>query len=174
VSDSAAAVQEIAAEHGSPDFQWATTPEERSRLWAARHNAFYAAVALRPGCKPWTTDVCVPISRLAECILETRADVQKAGVLAPLVGHVGDGNFHLIFPMDPDDPTELLKAKEVNARLVARALAMGGTCSGEHGVGVGKMPYLEAEHGASLDVMRAIKRALDPENRMNPGKMIEP
>ena len=174
VTASATAVQEIAAEHGGPDFQWATTPEERSRLWAARHNAFYAAVALRPGCKPWTTDVCVPISRLAECILETRADVQKAGVLAPLVGHVGDGNFHLIFPMDPDDPTELLKAKEVNARLVARALAMGGTCSGEHGVGVGKMPYLEAEHGASLDVMRAIKRALDPENRMNPGKMIEP
>jgi D-lactate dehydrogenase (cytochrome) len=99
--------------------------------------------------------------------------VQRAGVLAPLVGHVGDGNFHLIFPMDPDDPAELEKAKEVNARLVARALAMGGTCSGEHGVGVGKMPYLEAEHGASLDVMKAIKHALDPENRMNPGKMIE-
>jgi D-lactate dehydrogenase (cytochrome) len=173
VTESATAVQEIAAEHGGPDFQWATTPEARSQLWAARHNAFYAAVALRPGCKPWTTDVCVPISRLAECILETRADVQQAGVLAPLVGHVGDGNFHLIFPMDPDDPIELLKAKAVNARLVARALAMGGTCSGEHGVGVGKMPYLEAEHGASLAVMKAIKQALDPENRMNPGKMIE-
>jgi D-lactate dehydrogenase (cytochrome) len=173
VSESATAVQEIAAENGGPDFQWATTPEARSKLWAARHNAFYAAVALRPGCKPWTTDVCVPISRLAECVLETRADVQAAGVLAPLVGHVGDGNFHLIFPMDPDDPTELEKAKEVNARLVARALAMGGTCSGEHGVGVGKMPYLEAEHGASLDVMKAIKHALDPENRMNPGKMID-
>jgi D-lactate dehydrogenase (cytochrome) len=173
VSESATAVQEIAGENGGPDFQWATTPEARSKLWAARHNAFYAAVALRPGCKPWTTDVCVPISRLAECVLETRADVQRAGVLAPLVGHVGDGNFHLIFPMDPDDPAELEKAKEVNARLVARALAMGGTCSGEHGVGVGKMPYLEAEHGASLDVMKAIKHALDPENRMNPGKMIE-
>jgi D-lactate dehydrogenase (cytochrome) len=173
VSESATAVQEIAAEHGGPDFQWATTPEARSKLWAARHNAFYAAVALRPGCKPWTTDVCVPISRLAQCVLETRADVQKAGVLAPLVGHVGDGNFHLIFPMNPDDPIELEKAKEVNAKLVARALAMGGTCSGEHGVGVGKMPYLEAEHGASLEVMKAIKHALDPENRMNPGKMIE-
>jgi D-lactate dehydrogenase (cytochrome) len=173
VSESAIAVQEIASENGGRDFQWATTTEDRAKLWAARHNAFYAAVALRPGCKPWTTDVCVPISRLAECVLETRADVQQAGVLAPLVGHVGDGNFHLIFPMNPDDPAELEKAKQVNARLVARALAMGGTCSGEHGVGVGKMAYLEAEHGASLDVMRAIKRALDPENRMNPGKMIE-
>ena len=173
VSESATAVQEIAGEHGGRDFQWATTPEERSKLWAARHNAFYAAVALRPGCKPWTTDVCVPISRLAECVLETRADVQQAGVLAPLVGHVGDGNFHLIFPMDPHDPAELQKAKQVNARLVARALAMGGTCSGEHGVGIGKMPYLEAEHGASLEVMKAIKRALDPDNRMNPGKMVE-
>jgi D-lactate dehydrogenase (cytochrome) len=173
VSESATAVQEIAGEHGGRDFQWATTPEERSKLWAARHNAFYAAVALRPGCKPWTTDVCVPISRLAECVLETRADVQQAGVLAPLVGHVGDGNFHLIFPMDPHDAAELQKAKQVNARLVARALAMGGTCSGEHGVGIGKMPYLEAEHGASLEVMKAIKRALDPDNRMNPGKMVE-
>jgi D-lactate dehydrogenase (cytochrome) len=173
VSESATAVQEIAAENGGREFRWATTPEDRSRLWAARHNAFYAAVALRPGCKPWTTDVCVPISRLAECVLETRDDVQQAGLLAPLVGHVGDGNFHLIFPMNPDDPTELEKAKEVNARLVARALAMGGTCSGEHGVGVGKMAYLEAEHGESLNVMKAIKCALDPENRMNPGKMVE-
>ena len=172
VSESATAVQEIAAEHGGLDFQWATTPEDRSRLWAARHNAFYAAVALRPGCKPWTTDVCVPISRLAECVLETRADVQKAGILAPLVGHVGDGNFHLIFPLTPDDEAELQKAKDVNARLIARALAMGGTCSGEHGVGVGKMAYLVAEHGESLEVMKAIKHALDPENRMNPGKMI--
>jgi D-lactate dehydrogenase (cytochrome) len=172
VSESAMSVQEIAAENGGRDFQWATTTEERSRLWAARHNAFYAAVALRPGCKPWTTDVCVPISRLAECVLETRADVQQAGILAPLVGHVGDGNFHLIFPMMPGDDAELQTAKEINARLVARALAMGGTCSGEHGVGVGKMAYLQAEHGESLEVMKAIKRALDPDNRMNPGKMI--
>jgi len=172
VSESAMSVQEIAAENGGRDFQWATTTEERSRLWAARHNAFYAAVALRPGCKPWTTDVCVPISRLAECVRETRADVQQAGILAPLVGHVGDGNFHLIFPMTPGDDAELQTAKEINARLVARALAMGGTCSGEHGVGVGKMAYLQAEHGESLEVMKAIKRALDPDNRMNPGKMI--
>jgi D-lactate dehydrogenase (cytochrome) len=172
VEESAAAVQELAAENGGRDFQWATTTEDRSKLWAARHNAFYAAVALRPGCKPWTTDVCVPISRLAECVLETRADVQNAGILAPLVGHVGDGNFHLIFPLTPGDEEELQKAKDVNARLITRALAMGGTVSGEHGVGIGKMAYLEAEHGASLEVMQAIKRALDPENRMNPGKMV--
>jgi len=172
VAESATAVQEIAAEHGGLDFEWATTTEDRVRLWTARHNAFYAALALRPGCTPWTTDVCVPISRLAQCVLETRADVQEAGVLAPLVGHAGDGNFHLIFLMDPNDPTELPKAKAINARLVARALAMGGTCSGEHGVGMGKMEYLADEHGESLEVMKAIKRALDPENRMNPGKML--
>lgn len=172
VEESAAGVREIAADNGGRQFVWATTTEDRAKLWTARHNAFYAAVALRPGCKPWTTDVCVPISRLAECVLETRADVQRAGILAPLVGHVGDGNFHLIFPLIPGDVAELQKAKEVNARLVERALAMGGTVSGEHGVGVGKMSYLEAEHGAALDVMKAIKRALDPENRMNPGKMV--
>ena len=172
VSEHAQSVQEIAAEQGGRDFQWATTTEDRARLWTARHDAFYAALALRPGCRPWTTDVCVPISRLAQCVLETRADVQDAGVLAPLVGHAGDGNFHLIFLMDPDDPTELPKAKAINARLVARALAMGGTCSGEHGVGMGKMEYLADEHGESLEVMKAIKRALDPENRMNPGKML--
>ena len=172
VSESATLVREIASEHGGHDFQWATTTEDRARLWQARHNAFYAAIALRPGCQAWTTDVCVPISRLAECVLETRADVREAGVLAPLVGHAGDGNFHLIFPMNPDDPSELSRARAINARLVKRALAMGGTCSGEHGVGLGKMDYLSDEHGASLEVMKAIKRALDPENRMNPGKML--
>ena len=171
VAESATAVEEIAAERGGRHFQWATTTEDRAKLWTARHNAFYAAVALRPGCKPWTTDVCVPISRLAECILETQADVQQSGLLAPLAGHVGDGNFHLIFLMDPNDPTELPKAKTINARLIERALAMGGTCSGEHGVGIGKMDYLQTEHGESLEVMKTIKRALDPENRMNPGKM---
>jgi D-lactate dehydrogenase (cytochrome) len=172
VAESATAVEEIAAEHGGRHFQWAMTTEDRARLWTARHNAFYAAVALRPGCKPWTTDVCVPISRLAECILETQADVQQSGLLAPLAGHVGDGNFHLIFLMDPNDPTELPKAKAINARLIERALAMGGTCSGEHGVGIGKMEYLQTEHGESLEVMKTIKRALDPENRMNPGKLV--
>ena len=172
VAESATAVEEIAAERGGRHFQWATTTEDRAKLWTARHNAFYAAVALRPGCKPWTTDVCVPISRLAECILETQADVQQSGLLAPLAGHVGDGNFHLIFLMDPNDPTELPKAKTINARLIERALAMGGTCSGEHGVGIGKMDYLQTEHGESLEVMKTIKRALDPENRMNPGKLV--
>jgi D-lactate dehydrogenase (cytochrome) len=171
VEEHARAVQEIAAEHGAAAFQWAITTEERARLWQARHNAFYAAVALRPGAKAWTTDVCVPISRLAECILETRKDLQRSPLLAPLVGHVGDGNFHLIFPFDPADATELAEVKRINARLVERALAMGGTCTGEHGVGAGKMEYLSREHGDAVEVMRAIKRALDPENRMNPGKM---
>ena len=126
-----------------------------------------------PGCKPWTTDVCVPISHYARVVLETRADVQAAGILAPLVGHAGDGNFHLIFPLDPDNPAELEKAEYVNARLIERALAVGGTCSGEHGVGLGKMAYLPREHGEALEVMKTIKRALDPDNRMNPGKMLQ-
>ena len=171
VTENAKAVQELAAEHGGADFHWATTTEDRARLWHARHNAFYAAMALRPGGKAWTTDVCVPISRLADCILQTREDVQRSSLIAPLVGHVGDGNFHLIFNLNPDDPEELAQAKAINGRLVRRALAMGGTCSGEHGVGLGKMDYLVEEHGDALDVMKAIKRALDPDNRMNPGKI---
>jgi D-lactate dehydrogenase (cytochrome) len=172
VAEHATLVQGIAADHGGRDFQWATTPEARARLWRARHNAYFAALALRPGCRAWTTDVCVPISTLAQCLLETRADVQQSGLLAPLVGHVGDGNFHLIMLLDPDNPDELARAKALNARLVARALAVGGTCSGEHGVGLGKMAHLADEHGAALDVMQAIKRALDPDGRMNPGKML--
>jgi D-lactate dehydrogenase (cytochrome) len=148
-------------------------PEDRTRLWQARHNAFYAAVALRPGCKAWTTDVCVPISALAACVLETRRDVQQTTLVAPLMGHVGDGNFHLVVVLDPDNPAELAEARALNARLLERAMAAGGTCSGEHGVGLGKMAYLADEHGAGLDVMRAIKRALDPLNLMNPGKMFE-
>ena len=165
-------VEDFAAENGGTGFQWATTTEDRARLWHARHNAFYAAVALRPGGKAWTTDVCVPISRLAECILETREDVQRSTLVAPLVGHVGDGNFHLIFVINPDNASELAQVKEINARLVHRALAMGGTCSGEHGVGMGKMEYLVEEHGReALDVMKSIKQALDPDNRMNPGKI---
>jgi D-lactate dehydrogenase (cytochrome) len=171
VEENAKTVQEIAAEHGAEGFQWALTTEERGRLWQARHNAFYAAVALRPGGKPWTTDVCVPISRLAECILDTQKDLEGTALVAPLVGHVGDGNFHLIFVIDPDNAAELAEVKRINGRLVERALAMGGTCTGEHGVGLGKMDYLRAEHGDALDVMKAIKQTLDPENRMNPGKM---
>jgi D-lactate dehydrogenase (cytochrome) len=171
VSENAQAAQEIAEDNGGTGFRWATTPEDRSKLWQARHNAFYAALALRPGSRAWTTDVCVPISRLAECILATRRDVQESTLIAPLMGHAGDGNFHLVFALDPDKPQELADAKRINSRLVQRAQAMGGTCSGEHGVGIGKMEYLPAEHGPALDVMKTIKRALDPDNLMNPGKM---
>ena len=172
VSDHAKAVQEIAAEQGGSHFEWATTTEDRARLWQARHNTLYAALALRPGSKPWVTDVCVPISQLADCILETKQDLLASRALGPLVGHVGDGNFHLNFVLDPNNPSELAEVTALNARLVRRALAMGGTCTGEHGIGMGKMGYLREEHGdAAVDVMRAIKHALDPDNRMNPGKM---
>jgi D-lactate dehydrogenase (cytochrome) len=171
VTEHAQTTQEIATENGGAGFQWSTTPEDRSRLWQARHNAFYAALALRPGSKAWTTDVCVPISRLAECILETRRELQQSTLVAPLMSHAGDGNFHFVFVLDPDNPSELAEAAEINGRLVRRAQAMGGTCTGEHGVGMGKIEYLPAEHGEALDVMKTIKRALDPDNLMNPGKM---
>jgi D-lactate dehydrogenase (cytochrome) len=172
VAEHAQAVQEIAAEHHGSRFEWATTSEDRARLWRARHNTLYAALALRPGSKPWVTDVCVPISRLADCILETKQDLLASRALGPLVGHAGDGNFHLNFVLDPNDPGELAEVQALNARLVRRALAMGGTCTGEHGIGMGKMAYLEEEHGsAALDVMRAVKRAIDPDGRMNPGKL---
>jgi D-lactate dehydrogenase (cytochrome) len=172
VRDQAEAVQAIAAEHGGADFQWATRLEDRERLWQARHEAMWAAIALRPGSRAWTTDVCVPISRLAECIVETRKDNEGAPFPIGLVGHVGDGNFHLVYVLDPDSAAELDTARQLNERMVMRALAMGGTCSGEHGVGYGKMKYLEREHGPALDVMRTLKQALDPDNRMNPGKMV--
>ena len=173
VADQSDAVQALAAEHGGRGFQFATHLEDREQLWQARHHAMYAAVALRPGAAPWTTDVCVPISRLAECVVDTKKDNEGAPFPICLVGHVGDGNFHLIYVLDPASPDELEEARRLNERMVLRALAMGGTCSGEHGVGMGKMKFLEQEHGPALEVMRAIKRALDPENRMNPGKMVE-
>jgi D-lactate dehydrogenase (cytochrome) len=172
VADQAETVQALALERGGRDFTWATHLEDRERLWQARHHALYAALALRPGAKGWTTDVCVPISRLAECIIETKKDNAGAPFPICLVGHAGDGNFHLIYVLDPESASERAEAGRLNERMVTRALAMGGTCTGEHGVGLGKMKYLEAEHGASLEVMRTIKRALDPDNRMNPGKMI--
>jgi D-lactate dehydrogenase (cytochrome) len=172
VAEHARMVQEIANEHGAVGFQWATTLEERTTLWQARHSALYATMASRPGAKAWTSDVCVPISRLVECIHETQADLRGSNIVAPLVGHAGDGNFHLIFMVNPDDAAELERVKAANERLVERALRFGGTCSGEHGVGSGKMKYLHQEHGDALDAMRAIKRALDPDNIMNPGKMI--
>jgi D-lactate dehydrogenase (cytochrome) len=172
VREQAKTVEELARENGALDFTWASTPEERATLWQARHNVLYATIASRPGAKPWTSDVCVPISRLSDCILETQDDLQRAQIVAPLVGHAGDGNFHLIFMVDPEDARELEAVKAANARLVERALRFGGTCTGEHGVGVGKLKYLREEHGHSLEAMRAIKRALDPDNIMNPGKLI--
>lgn len=171
VAEHAQAVQELASENGGADFQWATRTEERGRLWRARHDTLWAALALRPGSRPWVTDVCVPISKLAACIVETRRDLEQTTLVAPLVGHVGDGNFHLNILVDPQDERELGEAEAFNARLIRRAQAMGGTCTGEHGVGLGKMAYLVEEHGSALDVMRAIKRALDPDNLMNPGKV---
>jgi D-lactate dehydrogenase (cytochrome) len=170
VAETARMAEEIAKEHGALGFDWQTTPEGRERLWDARHNVYYAARALRPGCECLTTDVCVPISRLAECIVATRADLDRVSFPATIVGHVGDGNFHVQCMLGPDQFDE---AEAFAARLVERALAMGGTCTGEHGVGSGKMKYLEAEHGEGLEVMRTIKRALDPENRMNPGKVVD-
>ncbi len=171
VAEHATTVQEIAAEHGGSDFRWSTTTDDRAKLWHARHNTLPAARAMRPGGKPWVTDVCVPISKLADCILETKRDLQASRAFAPLVGHVGDGNFHLNFILDPEDSAELAEVKDLNARLVRRALAMSGTCTGEHGIGLGKIGYLMEEHGEAVEVMHAIKRALDPENRMNPGKI---
>ncbi len=165
-------VGEIARDYGGSNFEWAIRQEDRNKLWQARHDAYFANLALRPGAKGWATDVCVPISRLAECILETRRDIDETGVLAPIVGHVGDGNFHLTFLVDPDDPKEMAKTEGVNERMVMRALAMGGTCTGEHGVGTGKMRFLQAEHGEALAVMRQVKLALDPDNIMNPGKIL--
>ncbi|MGF1593117.1 MAG: FAD-linked oxidase C-terminal domain-containing protein [Kiloniellaceae bacterium] len=165
-------VGEIARDYGGANFTWATRQEDRNKLWQARHDAYFANLALKPGARGWATDVCVPISRLAECILETRKDIDESGVLAPIVGHVGDGNFHLTFLIDPDDPEEMARAEGVNERMVMRALAMGGTCTGEHGVGTGKMRFLQAEHGEALTVMRQLKLALDPDNIMNPGKIL--
>jgi D-lactate dehydrogenase (cytochrome) len=175
VDEHARATGEIIAEHGAHDYARATSPEDRAKLWQARHDAYYAALALRPGSRSWTTDVCVPISRLAECIHETKADLADSPLIGPLVGHVGDGNFHLLLPIDPESPSDMAAAGRLVDRLVARALAMGGTCTGEHGVGMGKIKFLEAEHGReAIDVMRAIKQALDPKSLMNPGKVLPP
>jgi len=163
---------EIAADLGGGPFAWTTNTEERSKLWQARHDAYWAAVALRPGTRPFATDVCVPLSRLAECVVETQRDIAACGMIAPIAGHVGDGNFHCSPLIDMDNPQEVAAARDFNARLIERALAMEGTCTGEHGVGQGKMKYLKAEHGEALGVMRSIKHALDPNDLMNPGKIV--
>jgi D-lactate dehydrogenase (cytochrome) len=172
VREQAETIESIAAEHGGSRFQWATAQEERSKLWKARHNAYYAALALAPGRQAFATDACVPISRLTECVLETRADVAATGLVAPIVGHVGDGNFHLVVLFDPSQAEERAKAEGLAARTSARAIRMGGTCTGEHGIGVHKLDALVAEHGDAIALMLAVKRALDPNNILNPGKTV--
>ncbi|AXS41311.1 FAD-linked oxidase C-terminal domain-containing protein [Breoghania sp. L-A4] len=163
---------EIARDCGSGAFVWTVKPEERTKLWQARHDAYWACLGLRPGSKCFTTDVCVPISRLAECVGATRADIEESGLIAPIVGHVGDGNFHTSILVDMDDPDEMARVEAFAERLNWRAIEMEGTCTGEHGVGQGKMKYLMREHGAALEVMRTLKMAIDPQNIMNPGKIV--
>jgi len=172
VKEQAETVQEIAGEHGGNAFEWASTPEERTRLWAARHNAYFAAIQSRPGCRAISTDTCVPISRLADCLLESMDEADASGIPYFLVGHVGDGNFHFGYLIDPHSAQERATAEALNLQLVQRALRMDGTCSGEHGIGLHKMDFLVAETGAgAVDMMRAIKAALDPHDIMNPGKV---
>ena len=173
VAEQSARFGEIAADLGGGPFEWATKAEDRTRLWQARHDAYWAALGLRPGAKAIASDVCVPISRLAECVTATQADIAASRLIAPIVGHVGDGNFHLSILVDMADADEIRRTEGLLERLVERALAMDGTCTGEHGVGQGKMKYLKAEHGeAALLAMRAVKTALDPQNIMNPGKIV--
>ncbi|MHA1164192.1 MAG: FAD-binding oxidoreductase [Alphaproteobacteria bacterium] len=164
---------EIAADNGGGDFQWAERAEDRNKLWAARHDAYWAARTYRPGAQVIATDVCVPISRLAECVVETQKDIAELGLVAPIVGHIGDGNFHVLPLIDMESVQEVEAAHDFLDRLVGRALAMDGTCTGEHGVGTGKMKYMRNEHGPGVDVMRAIKKTLDPHNIFNPGKVID-
>lgn len=174
VKEQAETVQAIAAEHQGQGFEWATRPEDRSRLWNARHNAYFAFLQLKPGCRAVTTDVCVPISRLADCVVETEQDLLASPLKlpAPIVGHMGDGNFHVALLIDPDKPEEQEEAERINRRIVARAIAMDGTCTGEHGVGLHKMDFLVAEHGNdAIDLMRSVKQALDPKHILNPGKI---
>jgi len=171
VVEQAKMVQAIASEHGGADFSWTTKPEDRDKLWRARHDVAYAVKALREGGQLWVTDVCVPISRLAECITETQKDLATSFLPAPIVGHAGDGNFHVCFVLNPSDPKEMAEAERLNERVVHRALSLDGTCTGEHGIGCGKIDFLIAEHGDAMSVMRAIKKAIDPDNIMNPGKI---
>jgi D-lactate dehydrogenase (cytochrome) len=171
VAEQAEAARAIAADHHGLGFEWAKAAEDRSRLWHARDNTLYAGMGLRPGARALITDVCVPVSRLTECLTETRQDADAGGFIAPIVGHVGDGNFHMLILIDPADAEEMARAKALHARMVARAIAMDGTSTGEHGIGLGKIPYLADELGEAVDVMRSIKAALDPKGLMNPGKI---
>lgn len=174
VDEQVARFEEIAGEHGGKDYSFATRAEERTRLWQARHDAAFATMVLRPGAKIVATDACVPISRLADCVMETKDDLDQSQLVGTFLGHVGDGNFHVALLADGNDAQEMSRAKAFVERLALRAIAMDGTCTGEHGVGHGKIKYLEVEHGGALDAMRAIKRALDPDNIMNPGKIFAP
>jgi D-lactate dehydrogenase (cytochrome) len=175
VAEQAQTVQEIATELGGANFAWATRPEDRSRLWQARHDAYFACLQLKPGSRCFPTDVCVPISRLAECIAATSADIAQVHIPIALFGHVGDGNFHLVVLVDRANPQDMAEAAWISERVVERAIAMEGTCSGEHGIGLGKRKYLISEHGAvAVDVMRLLKTALDPHNLLNPGKILPP
>jgi D-lactate dehydrogenase (cytochrome) len=173
VDEQVAAFEAIVREHGGGDFQWSTRPEERSRLWQARHDAAHSCLVLKPGAKVTATDVCVPISRLAECVIETKRDLADSGLFGPVLGHVGDGNFHVAILFDGNDAQEIARMKDFCERLAMRAIDMDGTCTGEHGVGQGKMAYLTAEFGPALDLMRHIKTALDPHNILNPGKIFQ-
>lgn len=173
VAEQAEEVSDLAADVGGSEFQWSAEQEDRTRLWDARHRAYDAVLQLRPGSKGFITDVCVPISHLAESVVEARREVDRAGVLGPIVGHVGDGNFHVCFLVDPNDSGELDRVKAINERLVRSAIEVGGTCTGEHGIGLGKKKYLEIEHGPEgVEMMRSIKTALDPHGIMNPGKVV--
>lgn len=173
VQEQREALRALASEEGGGEFQWATRQEDRTRLWTPRHHAYFACLQLRPGCRSFTTDACVPLPSLAQCIAQTLDDVAASGLMAPVFGHVGDGNFHCLLLVDTSNPAEVQLAGEISARLVRRAIAMDGTCTGEHGIGLGKIGYLEEELGQSaVDVMRSIKRALDPHNILNPGKVV--
>jgi D-lactate dehydrogenase (cytochrome) len=173
VKEQAESVQAVASEHRGMGFEWSATPEERARLWAARHTAYFACLALRPNARVLSTDVCVPISRLADCIAETEEEVKRSRLPIILLGHVGDGNFHLGMNVDPASHDEMEEAEAINERLTARAIAMGGTSTGEHGIALGKQAFLEMEHGVgAVAAMRAVKRALDVKNLMNPGKVV--
>jgi D-lactate dehydrogenase (cytochrome) len=174
VAEQAELAEAIAAEHDGQGFQWARAAEERTKLWHARDNTLYAGLSLKPGAKAMITDVCVPISRLTECLTETRRDIDANGLIAPVVGHVGDGNFHLLILIDQNNADEVARAKALHARLVARAIAMEGTCTGEHGIGTGKIGFLQDELGDAVDIMRGIKASIDPKGMMNPGKIFLP
>ena len=171
VKEQAELAQEITQENGGSNFKWSSNTEERNRMWRARHDVGYAGKLLHPKGQIWSTDVCVPISRLADCINQTRADIDETGLLAPIVGHVGDGNFHLLLLVDHDEPEEVAKAEALHHRMVMRALEMDGTCTGEHGIGYGKIEFLKEEHGNAVDSMKLVKQALDPHNLFNPGKI---